>query len=354
MANKKTKELIIAILLISASLIICFVIAEIFIRLFFPQRTGPMMFAWQEELGPIPVPEQNAWFFVPGVGYYHVINNSIGLRASKEFSKQKTKKRLLFLGDSFTYGMGVSNNETFPYLVEQLLQAEGKNMEVINAGNPSKGTDYALKFYTYFGKKFQPDIVCLCFFPNDFSDNALGMYYKLINGKLIETEQKNSFTAKKDFLRKFKLYNWLISWSHCINLLKKAFIRLIILLKKKQSSKGLIRHYGTGYKTYSNNKNIKITEKVIEILNKEVIKSNAKLIIFYLPSIIDLKSDKILKDEKALSKIASKLKIPYYSLTNYLKSKNVKKIYLKEGHFSKVGNKFVAEFIVNILVSKFL
>jgi hypothetical protein len=40
----------------------------------------------------------------------------------------------MFLGDSFTYGVGVNDDQTFCYLVEKQLLAMGLKVEVINAG----------------------------------------------------------------------------------------------------------------------------------------------------------------------------------------------------------------------------
>jgi len=61
--------------------------------------------------------------------------NSLGLRG-KEITLEKPSgyKRILVLGDSFTFGLYVSDEETYPAVLEKLLTGQGHKVEVINAG----------------------------------------------------------------------------------------------------------------------------------------------------------------------------------------------------------------------------
>ncbi len=44
------------------------------------------------------------------------------------------RKKIIALGDSLTAGFGLAENESYPYLLQQKLRAEGYDYEVINAG----------------------------------------------------------------------------------------------------------------------------------------------------------------------------------------------------------------------------
>src|SRR5215210_2205308 len=62
------------------------------------------------------------------------------------------KPKILAFGDSLTAGFGLQENESYPYLLQQKLNAEGYNYEVVNAGvsgDTSRGglerIDWALK-----------------------------------------------------------------------------------------------------------------------------------------------------------------------------------------------------------------
>lgn len=98
--------------------------------------------------------------------------NSKSLRGKREFSygKNPDKKRLLVLGDSFTFGHEVSDNETFSYF----LQEKMPGFEVINMGVFGYGHDQMLITLKEEGLKFKPDIVLLGFVFLDMERNLLG------------------------------------------------------------------------------------------------------------------------------------------------------------------------------------
>ena len=97
--------------------------------------------------------------------------NSKGLRGKKDFpyTKNKEKLRILILGDSFTFGDEVSDNETYSYYLQEMLP----HTEVINLGVHGYGHDQMLILLKEEGIKYEPDIVILGFLPLDMSRNLL-------------------------------------------------------------------------------------------------------------------------------------------------------------------------------------
>jgi hypothetical protein len=97
--------------------------------------------------------------------------NSKGLRGKKDFPYIKSKERLriLILGDSFTFGDEVSDDETYSYYLQEMLP----HTEVINMGVHGYGHDQMLILFKEEGVKYQPDIVILGFLPLDMSRNLL-------------------------------------------------------------------------------------------------------------------------------------------------------------------------------------
>jgi hypothetical protein len=85
--------------------------------------------------------------------------NSKGVRGKIEYSYKKDPKRtrILVLGDSFTFGEEVSDTETYPYYLQQMLP----NAEIINLGVPTYGHDQMLIYWHEEGWKYHPDIVLL-------------------------------------------------------------------------------------------------------------------------------------------------------------------------------------------------
>jgi hypothetical protein len=72
---------------------------------------------------------------------YYIRTNSIGMRDAREFARDSASTRVLFIGDSFTFGNGVSNEDTISAKTEALLnQGSKRSWTVINAGQPGTGT----------------------------------------------------------------------------------------------------------------------------------------------------------------------------------------------------------------------
>ena len=117
-----------------------------------------------------------------------VSSNSKGIRGTVEYqyARDKKKLRILFLGDSFTFGDEVDDNETYPYYLQQMLP----NTEVINLGVHGYGHDQMLIYLKEEGVKYKPDIIVLGYVGADthrnmreFEDYAKPRF-KLMNNKL--------------------------------------------------------------------------------------------------------------------------------------------------------------------------
>lgn len=98
----------------------------------------------------------------------HVHANSKGLR-DREYAYERTpgRRRILVIGDSFVWGYGVEQHETFPKVLEALLP----NAEVINAGVAGYGTDQELLWLRSEGVRYRPDVVILLMCGNDDGEN---------------------------------------------------------------------------------------------------------------------------------------------------------------------------------------
>src|SRR5215510_7698572 len=117
------------------------------------------------------------WMPKPNLRDVRVFNNKIlntnskGLRGKRDFSytQDKEKLRILILGDSFTFGDEVSDDETYPYYLQQMLP----HTEIINMGVHGYGHDQMLILPREEGIKYEPDIVIVGFLPLDMSRNLL-------------------------------------------------------------------------------------------------------------------------------------------------------------------------------------
>jgi len=99
-----------------------------------------------------------------------VVINSKKLRdAEYEYAKPRNATRILMIGDSVTFGWGVSlENTVSKYLEKSLNMVSGKDQfEVINAGVGNYNTEMEVEYFLAEGYKYSPDVVILNYFIND-------------------------------------------------------------------------------------------------------------------------------------------------------------------------------------------
>ncbi len=183
-------------LLALASTVLSLAVVEVGLRLFKPDLAlEPVtshivqFFRYDPELG---------WSHVPGVRGVHyqkefshpVSINSFGLRGPEiSLKKPAGTKRIAVLGDSFTWGFGVTHEDEFT----TLLQDKIPGSEVLNFGVHGYGP---VQYYLLRKKvlEFEPDAVVIGFcLGNDFADSVYWRRYKLYkpfarldeNGKLV-------------------------------------------------------------------------------------------------------------------------------------------------------------------------
>lgn len=160
--------------------------------------------------------------------------NNLGYRG-KEFTlnKSESKLRILVIGDSMTFGWGVSDDQTYPALLENIFKQKGvKNVEVINAGY--KGALSPDGYYVYLkneGLKLSPDIIILgLFLGNDITDLSGNIWERVGNDGLPEKVTSCCHTVDGHILR-----NKYITFKYRYPVLREShlFILLMDILQQK-------------------------------------------------------------------------------------------------------------------------
>lgn len=134
-----------------------------------------LAYRYDSELGWFPKANNQITF--TGTRKIHIAHNEMGFR-DKPHTREKTRPRLIFVGDSFVWGYDVEEGERFT----ELLQAEFETIEVLNLGVSGYGTDQCYLLLQQFFDYYDPDAVVYMFSETDIVDNALnfnyGAYYK--------------------------------------------------------------------------------------------------------------------------------------------------------------------------------
>jgi lysophospholipase L1-like esterase len=106
----------------------------------------------------------------PGTTYGRiVVENADGLR-DHDFvvPKPPGTYRILVLGDSFTWGVGLNIEETIPKQLEAALRTSTPGpIEVVNASVPGMNTVNELAMLKETGLKYDPDMILLVYLLND-------------------------------------------------------------------------------------------------------------------------------------------------------------------------------------------
>jgi lysophospholipase L1-like esterase len=93
--------------------------------------------------------------------------NSFGFR-DREFDPQRAMgRRILAIGDSFTYGWGVEGSQSWPKVLESRLRADGQNVEIANLGKPGASPQNYAEIAEKATPLFKPDLIIIAVLQGD-------------------------------------------------------------------------------------------------------------------------------------------------------------------------------------------
>ena len=137
--------------------------------------------------------------------------NALGLRDDPMTSPAKPAGafRVLVLGDSFVQGYTVERGNLFVDILDSWWRAEGRHVDVINAGTEGYSTDQEVLWFLQHGREFQPDLVVLCPYENDLYWNSQPKYDRYPKPRFEpsgEVEQRELVDpGRPSFLSKFAI-----------------------------------------------------------------------------------------------------------------------------------------------------
>ena len=354
------------------SILVGLIIGEFIIRLFFPQVISPVQFFYDSKLGGmVPVPNQKGFKSHPREYYYEYQNNEIGMRDTRQLNDyKKYSYKILAIGDSFTYGWGVNDEETFCKLLEKKINKD--SVAVLNAGASGSGTDYALRFFQVRAPELSPKVVLYFYYENDYVDNSENRYYTINQDSIVPTvvnAATNLNAIQKNKLANSKIYNWFASHSHLFNMIRTQ-VGIIWNKKVKQenqnqqamlqrartdnqsvppnTTKSIEKSKVTNYQFYP-------TYVYLKVLAKNVEKSGGKFYTFFIPSnksIIEYQNSGTMSHEKVIIDFCKANNIKVYSFKDVImkhKDPFGAYYYPTDLHWNKDGNKLAADYLYQVL-----
>lgn len=151
-----------------------FLLTEIFLRIFLPQQEAMGWFTPDQRYGFVMKKNFRQEYQYAGSIFTMIVEtNSLGLRDREYDFSESFQKRILLIGDSFTFGYAVQAEDNFDYKLEKLaLKKAGENWAVINSGHGGWGTLQASRFARDHFEKFKPDAIVYTFCGNDPNDDV--------------------------------------------------------------------------------------------------------------------------------------------------------------------------------------
>jgi hypothetical protein len=148
-----------------------------------------LAYGYDAELGWAPIP--NSVSTVTTARTIHATHNSLGFR-DVEFSPDG-RPVMLFIGDSFVWGVDAEANERFTDLLRNKLT----QLTIVNAGVSGYGTDQEYLWLKRIWPKVRPAIVVLFFCTdNDRKDNSTNIRYQRYRKPYFETRPDGSLVLR--------------------------------------------------------------------------------------------------------------------------------------------------------------
>jgi GDSL-like Lipase/Acylhydrolase family len=148
-----------------------------------------LSYRYDQELGWTPTPDSRA--VVTTARTIHVQHNSLGFR-DIEFARDG-RPAMLFIGDSFVWGVDAEAEERFTDLLRRRISSH----TIVNAGVSGFGTDQEYLLLQRIWPQIQPKVVVLMFCTdNDRIDNRVNIRYDGYQKPYFATEADNSLVLR--------------------------------------------------------------------------------------------------------------------------------------------------------------
>lgn len=212
------------ILLAGSSLLVALVVAELLVRLFVHVDDDGQRWLGEYRVLPLRLPLRQiqdsarefddpatvliydsdlGWAPRPGAksrdGLVEILPSGVRRTAAEKLDDD-TALRIVTIGDSFTFGDEVADDETWPAQLEGLLSSSGLNADVVNLGVNGYALDQAVLRFERDGVRLEPDMVILGLQPENLLRNlnvVRAIYYPGTSLPL----SKPRFVTEGDHLR---------------------------------------------------------------------------------------------------------------------------------------------------------
>ena len=304
-------------------------------------------------------------------GVSKLITNSLGFKdkENRKIDYKTKKKRIIFLGDSFTEGIFLNYEDTFVGIIDNYFKNKDPSVEVLNAGVSSYSpTIYYHKIKYFLEKGLELNHLVVFIDISDVENEAINYKYNKENNAVETKEVESSFTLsiyaslirflKKNLYLSYTVLNSfkdkLLPTPNQKYLTQKQFIKYTVsnryVRDKWTINKSIFNRYKLGIKKSLEN---------MSLLKDLCKKNNIKLTIVVYPWISQIfHKDLNSKQVEIWKKFSKKNNNQFINLFPiFVNDKdNKKQIYNKirknfipfDVHYNSRGNKIIAESFLKV------
>jgi hypothetical protein len=239
--DMRCRSFVIRMCVISTGTFIGLLICEAIVRSFVPQAVAV---PWQDQINGITVSRPNVQgrHAIP-----HTFDVTVSINPQRFRGRTHTRVnsetgtiRIAVLGDSFTFGWGANDDETYPAQLERILlyhlneRASGTTVEVINAGNGGNGTGEQVLLFETWVKQFHPKLIVLTVNSTDVDDDRAKQSFLLDRDGKAKPRPITDLRAADENLRFFRRainsvpgYGFIVQHSQLMSLVRNAFSQIL-------------------------------------------------------------------------------------------------------------------------------
>jgi lysophospholipase L1-like esterase len=267
--------------------------------------------------------------------------NAQGTRG-REFETRKPSGtiRILSLGDSRTFGWGLTEAESYSGLLETLLREQFPNrrFEVINAGVNAWSYPQMNAYFRHCALAYQPDFVIVgeANLWTQFSEQADPKFIRQFMGRV----------RLKNLLRRLAIYHYFIEVQ-----LKEVYERYRTKFIPVDPSQDTL------FKEHQQANPDALFRSQVATLCQTAVSNGVQPLVIYLPQLDELQGPSLLSMHKVKTELCQQMGLPFLDFTPLLRAQG-KALYLDADpvHLNAAGNKIVAgrlrDEISRLLVSK--
>ena len=310
------KKILFSVVLGMFLLGIVIIVGELSIRIIHPQNTLYPRWKFSEKYGAElygntqMVHEQpGRWKFIYTINDYQYRGKLIPIL------EKYSKKNIIILGDSYSFGTGVNDGEEFSAVMAEGLQDQ---FNVINLSVGGWGLTQQIRKYYEFGQLYLPNIVVLQFCKNDPRDNFLNKVAIIENGKLNFQSSNNSISWIKKYLS-----TSLIQKSQIYNLFRQM---LYLFFKNKIIKKDIAVYKKSDGIAHETSPEEQFYNELLELFVNDLNQKGVSVIMIS----VDNQLDSYPAIKAKVSELNSKKLIDYVEVMSWLK--NMTNYQTPEGH----------------------